>query len=377
MIIRNGIVFAPDATFTEADLAVEDGKIVQLAPPGSLPGADVLDAAGGYVLPGFVDIHTHGAAGCDFCDADPVGLPKMLAYYAGHGVTSVVAATMSLREEMLAGTITAALPYFDTPGYGAVLRGIHMEGPFVSREKKGAQNAAFITDPDAAVFDRLQALAIGHIRLVDIAPEAPGAAEFIRHVKNSCVVSLAHSAATYDMAAAAFDAGATHVTHLFNAMLPFAGREPGLIGAASDKAAFVELISDGVHLHPAVVRAVFRWFGPQRVCLVSDSISAAGMPDGTYTLGGQRVLVSAGEARLADGTIAGGVANLADGCRRAVGFGVPLEQAVRAATSNPAEAAGIADVAGSLAPGRPADIVLWDGALRQKCVWVAGRVVRE
>jgi len=375
MIIRNGLVFGVDCAFTKADLAFENGIITNIAPTGSLSG-DGFNAAGAYVLPGFIDIHTHGCVNSDFCDADPSGLEKMLAYYGRHGVTSVVCASMSHSEKELTGIIRAAVPYFNQKGYGAVLRGINMEGPFINPEKRGAQNLVGVIYPDMGMFDRLYAVSKGNVRILDMAPELPGSLELIRHVAKHCAVSLAHTSADYDAAVAAFNAGAVHLTHIFNAMPPFAHRAPGVIGAAFDHAAYVEIISDGVHLHPSVVRAMFRMFGASRICLISDSIRGVGMPDGTYDLGGQSIIVKNERSVLADGyTIAGSVMNLSDCVRNAVKFGISLEDAVKAATQNPARAVSIDQITGRLEPGKSADILIWDANLHTIAVFVGGEPI--
>ena len=375
MIIRNGLVFGADCVFTKADLAFENGIITGVAPAGSMQG-DGFDASGAYVLPGLVDIHTHGCVNGDFCDAAPAGLEKMLAYYGSHGVTSVIPATLSMSECELTGIIRAAVPYFGKKGYGAVLRGLNMEGPFINPDRRGAQNPDNIIAPDVGMFDRLYAVSCGNIRLLCIAPELPGSLELIRHASESCIVSLAHTSADYDVSAAAFKAGARHVTHLFNAMPPFGSRNPGVIGAAFDHAAAVEIISDGVHLHPSVVRAMFEMFGAARICLVSDSVRCTGMPNGEYELGGLAIVLKDGRSSLADGgAIAGSAMNLPDCCRQAVRFGIPLESVIRAASKNPACIASIDSVAGSLEPGKSADILIWDAELRTIAVFVAGERV--
>ena len=377
MIIRNGLLYNPDCDFTKADLAFENGIIKYIAPAGSLTG-EGFDAAGAYVLPGFVDIHTHGCVNSDFCDADSAGLEKMLAYYGSLGVTSVVLATMSYGEEALAGIIQAAAPYFGRKGYGAVLRGVNMEGPFINPGRCGAHNPDNITDPDVEMFERLYEASGGNIRMLGIAPELPGSLKLIRHAAIRCAVSLAHTGADYDTAAAAFNAGARHLTHMFNAMPPLGHRSPGVIGAAFDHAAYVEIISDGVHLHPSVVRAMFSMFGASRICLVSDSIRGAGMPDGRYELSGQAVIVKGGRSNLASGgAIAGSVVNLADCVRNAVKFGIPLKDAVRAAAQNPARAASINSAVGSLEPGKSADILIWDSDLRSIAVFAGGEPVEK
>ena len=377
MVIKNGLVFGADCAFSARDVFIKNETIAE-APGRPAVDDEVIDAGGDYVLPGFVDIHTHGAMGHDVCDAAPAGIEAMLYYYGSLGVTSVVFATTSYPESVIAATVRAALPYFDKTGYGAVLRGLNLEGPFLCENKRGAQNPDYLALPDQGFFKRIIDISEGYIRLIDIAPELPGAAELIKAACKKCAVSLAHTEADYDVAASAFDNGASHVTHLFNGMTAFTHREPGVVGAAADKAAFVEIISDGLHLHPATVRAAFRLFGEGRICLISDSMRAAGMPDGEYEIGGLAVSVSGGKAVLAadNATIAGSAVNLAEMCRRSVGFGIPLEHAVRAATLNPAAAAGISRDVGSLEPGKRADIVIWDRDLQTKAVFCAGRRIR-
>jgi N-acetylglucosamine-6-phosphate deacetylase len=255
------------------------------------------------------------------------------------------------------------------------MRGINMEGPFLNPKRCGAHNPGCITDPDIELFNRLYELSGGGILTVGVAPEMPHGIEFIREASKRCAVSLAHTDADYDTAIAAFEAGASLVTHIFNATSPFAHRAPGVIGAAFDRAAYVELIADGFHLHPATVRAAFAMFGAGRICLVSDSMRGAGMPDGTYNLGDRAVLVKDGRAALPDGSrsIAGSVINLAEECRKAISFGIPMEQVLSAATSNPAKAVGLFGEIGSLRTGFRADIVVWDKDLRTRAVFVGGR----
>jgi len=373
-IIRNGLVFV-DEHFEEKDLAFEGGIITDIAPAGSISG-DALDVAGAYVLPGFVDIHTHGCVNSDFCDANPAGYEEMLAYYGRQGITSVILTTMSYGEDVLKNITSAALRYLGKKGYGAVLRGVSLEGPFINEAKRGAQNPDYIVSPDVSLFNRLYAAFDDNIRLLNMAPELPGSLELIRHAAKHCTVSLAHTAADYDCAASAFDAGASHVTHLFNAMPGFHHREPGVVGAAFDHAATVEMVSDGVHLHPSVVRAMFSMFGAHRICLISDSIRGTGMPNGEYELGGQAIIIKDGRSNLVNGgAIAGSAMNLADCFRQAVKFGVPIEDAVRAASYNPACAVSISSEVGSLKPGKEADIVIMDADLKVTDVFVGGERV--
>lgn len=377
MVITNGLVFGEDCVLVKADIACEGDRITHFAPAGSLPAGQAIDARGGFVLPGFVDIHTHGAVGADFQDADTQGLAALRTWYGSEGVTSVVATLAAGSPGVTEAAIGTLCTFATGKGKGARLRGIRLEGPFLNPAKAGALDPRHLLPPDAALLDEWLALAEGRISIVDIAPELPGALELIRAGGRRPVFSLGHTEATYEEAAAAFAAGAGHVTHLFNAMAPFHHRRPGLVGAAADHAGYAEVIADGVHLHPAAVRGAFSLLGPGRVCLVSDSMRAAGMDDGNYSLGGLPVRVRQGRATLEDGTLAGGTASLAECCRRAVGFGIPLEAAVRAATLNPAKAAGLEAEVGSLMPGKRADIVVWDRELATLCVIAGGQLIRD
>ena len=376
LIIKNGHAFTEDAQFISADIEIADGIIKKIAPANTLDGDEVIDAKGCYVTPGFVDVHIHGAKGADFCDNDAKGLETMKEYLGSVGVTSFCGTTMAFSEEILSDVIKTAVPYFDKDGGGAVLRGINMEGPFFNKAKKGAQAEKYIVNPDYDMFKRLYELSGKKIKLVDVAPELPGCIDFIEKVSEDCVVSVAHTCATYDEAQAAFAAGASHVTHLFNAMPAFSHREPGVVGAASDDALDVEMISDGIHLHPAVVRAMFRMFGKERVCLVSDSMRACGMPNGEYSLGGQKVTMTDGKATLEDGTIAGSATCLADCFRKAVSFGVPIADALCAATITPARCAKLLSYAGSITEGKRADVLIMDEKLELKKVFIGGKIFK-
>lgn len=378
MIIKNGQVFNSLGRFIPADVELAGDRIAKVAPAGTLHGDEEIDAAGKYVTPGFVDIHIHGAAGADFCDSvDGSGehIRTMQKYLGSQGVTSFLGTTMAFSEEILTGIFRTARPLFGQDGQGAVLRGVNMEGPFFNKAKKGAQAEEYIIDPDWEMFLRLWEESGRNIRLLDVAPELPGAPEFIGKASKLCTVSIAHTCATYDEAREAYAHGASHTTHLFNAMPALNHRAPGVVGAASDYAAHVEMISDGIHLHPAVVRAVFALFGADRVCLISDSMRACGMPNGEYTLGGQKVIMKDGRATLEDGTIAGSATCLAECFRRAVGFGVPLETALRAATINPAQAVGLFDELGSVTAGKRADVLVLNKDLQPEHIFIGGKAL--
>ena len=376
MILKNGQVFTALGRFLTADVELEGDRIKQVAPAGTLHGAEEIDAAGKYVTPGFVDIHIHGAAGADFCDSvdgSQEYVKTMQKYLGSQGVTSFMGTTMAFSEEILNDIFAAVKPLFNQEAQGAVLRGVNMEGPFFNKAKKGAQAEKYIIDPDWEMFQRLWQTSGGNIRLVDVAPELPGAVEFIRKASELRNVSIAHTSATYEEAKAAYANGASHTTHLFNAMPAFTHRAPGVVGAAADDAAHVEMISDGIHLHPAVVRAVFALFGAERVCLISDSMRACGMPNGEYSLGGQKVFMNDGLATLEDGTIAGSATCLAECFRRAVKFGVPLESAMRAATINPAQAVGLFDELGSVTAGKRADVLVLNKDLQPEHIFIGGK----
>lgn len=362
MIIKNGLVFQENKTFQKKDLHIENGIITEKA---QVRDTTALDAEGLYVLPGLVDVHSHGAAGHDFSDADSGGLKEILRYEYACGITSYCPATMTLPETKLR-EVFASLHSADAADgkiRQAHIAGIHMEGPFIAAGKCGAHDKAHIRLPDVSFFRECNAACGNQIKLVTLAPELPGAMEFIREVCGETMVSLGHTNADYEISKAAMQAGAHHITHMYNAMRPFAHREPGLIGAAMDNAqCMTELICDGIHVHESAVRAAFAMF-PGRVVLISDSMRAAGLPDGCYELGGQQVYVKGRRAVLSDGTIAGSATNLYDCMRTAVSFGIPVWEAAAAASMNPAKSIGIYDKAGSLEIGKRADILLADAQL--------------
>ncbi len=344
-------------------------RIFQVGPQVRFGG---LDAQGGYVIPGLVDIHSHAAMGEDSSDGRPEGMPIMSRYYAARGVTSWCPTTMTLSEEDLTRAMHV-IRDFIRPAEGAKVAGVNLEGPFLSYAKRGAQAAEHLRAPDAAMFHRLNDASGGIVRLITVAPEEPGAIPFIQEVSRYCTVSIGHTTADYDTAMAAYQAGASHATHLYNGMPPMHHRNPGVITAASDAGATVELIADGLHTHPSVIRMTQRLFGDKLV-LISDSMRSAGMPDGEYTLGGQPVTLKDGKCTLTGtDTIAGSCIHLMDAVCRSVAFGVPLEAAVTAATLTPACVIGRESEIGSLEPGKCADLVLLDRNLQVKAVYIDGR----
>ncbi len=371
MRITGGQVFDVKEGFVQRDVCF-DGRLLS----GSSAGGRTYDASGCYVIPGLTDVHFHGCRGEDFSDGSPEGLEVMARYELSRGVTQICPAGMTLLEDQLVRICQVAAAHRAADKPGAMLCGVNLEGPFLSHAKKGAQNGAWLQAPSTQLLQRLLKESKGLVKLVSVAPELPGAMEFIEAAEESVTVSLAHTTADYDTSMEAFRLGARQVTHLYNAMPPFSHRAPGVIGAALDTPGCnVELICDGIHIHPAVVRATFKMFGAKRVILVSDTMRAAGMPDGQYTLGGQDVVVKGKLATLTDGTIAGSVTDLMGCMKTAVSFGIPLEDAVRAAAVNPAKAIGIYSRCGSLEPGKRANLVILDQNLEIKDVFFRGEPV--
>ncbi len=365
MIIKGGKVFQEDGSFLEQALYINDHRLVDKAEYQD--DEKVIDAEGLLVLPGLVDIHSHGAAGEDFSDGNPEGLKKILQYEKRCGITSYCPTSMTFPKERLR-QIFASIKGAQTEEEAKVV-GINMEGPFLDPAKKGAHVEEWIAAPDAAFVRELNQDVDGLVRLVTLAPNMDGAEEFIKEMHEEVCISLGHTAADYDCASRAMKLGAHHVTHLYNAMQPFGHRAPGLIGAAmDDPECMVELICDGYHIHPSAIRAAFRLFGSERVILISDSMRATGMENGTYELGGQEVTVKDRKAVLKDGTLAGSATNLYGCMCKAIEFGIPLEQAIMAATANPARSIGIFDRVGSIRIGKQADLLLVSENLELKRV---------
>lgn len=364
MLLIHAKYLDEDFRLVQGDIEIEDGKILRVGKDLPRKEEDLaVDCAGSYtVVPGFVDVHIHGCAGADTCDATRDALEAMAAFLLAHGVTSFCPTTMTTSRETIQAALLAAKDMMDHPMEGgARVVGVNMEGPFIAKERKGAQKEEDILPPDFPLFQRFYEESGGIVRLVDVAPEQPGGLDFVEKASQLCTVSIAHTTADYDQAKAAFDKGVTHATHLFNAMSGLHHRKPGVVGAVFDDSRVRgELICDGFHIHPAVLRAAFRLLG-DRALIVSDSMRANGMPEGeAFDLGGQMVTVHQGKALLPDGTIAGSVTNLHQEIKNLVSFGVPFEQAVKAATLLPARAIGLDGEIGSIAPGKRADLVVLD-----------------
>lgn len=410
MIIQNGLVHTITNGFQPNTIYIEETHFAT-----TTSDTQILDASGCYVIPGLVDVHFHGCDGADFSDGTVESLETIAHYELLHGITAICPATMTLPEDRLVRICQTAADYShqqpirlstqasdtrlasiptkaasapdDSWKPMADLVGIHLEGPFISPAKKGAQKEEYICPPSEALYERLQTASNGLIRLITMTPEdfchAPSdpernaALDFIRKYSGQVHISVGHTTTDYALAKEAFQAGADHLTHLFNAMMPFHHREPGPVGAAFEQEhVFVEMICDGVHLHPAIVNAMFRLFGAERIVFVSDSMRATGLPDGHYELGEQPVTVQGALATLPDGTIAASVSDLMTCVKKAVSMGIPLDTAVTCASYHPARSIGISDDYGSISAGKLADCVLLDQqSLEIRAIIKSGRIV--
>lgn len=383
MIIKNVKAYTEDQTFENGEIVICDGLFADGTDGDE---QECVDGKGCYAIPGLIDLHFHGCMGDDFCDGTKEAIARIAEYEASIGVTAIAPATMTLPVSELDQILRTAAEYSkDALGEEDYFRradliGINMEGPFISPVKKGAQDEKNIISCDVDVCKRFLDASDGLVKFVGIAPEeSEESVDFIRAMKDKVQISLAHTNADYDTAKAAFDSGASHAVHLYNAMPAFTHRAPGVVGAVSDSShVMAELICDGVHIHPAAVRATFQMLGSDRIILISDSMRATGMPDGQYTLGGLEVNVVGNRATLvSDGALAGSATNLMDCMRVAVKeMGIPLETAVACATMNPAKSLGVYDRYGSITKGKKANVVLLDEKLDLQMVVKDGQIIK-
>lgn len=362
--------------FIKTDIEVSNGKFSALinqtqSENEGLAATDSIDLKGKLIIPGFVELHSHGCIGYDFTTANLDEIEKMLVFYAKNGITSILATTMTIDYEIYKKAMLHIKAAVDSPSKGSRIIGINMEGPFLGADKKGAHDTRYLLPIDENKFNELNELSGDQVRIIDIDPKLPNSMEFIKKHSKTKTVSLAHTSCDYALAEQAIKAGATHVTHLFNAMNGLHHREPGLIGAVSDFDIHAELICDGIHIHPSVIRFMYKAVS-EKLILISDSMSAAGLDDGIYELGGQKVTVVNGKATLDDGTIAGSTTTVYKAFKNVIKFGIPVDQAILSATLIPAKAINMDKEIGSIEPGKRADFIIMDKDLNIEQVYKDG-----
>ncbi|MBP5493441.1 MAG: N-acetylglucosamine-6-phosphate deacetylase [Clostridiales bacterium] len=352
-------------------------RIASIAPFSENAEEKTTDLSGLTLYPGFIDMHIHGAKNADTSDADVVGLRTISRFLCEKGVTSFCPTTMMIPEEQLSRVLSAADAFSKEEPQGARMIGVRLEGPFLSKEKCGVQNSEYSQSPSKDYIDLVRKdLRKDVISVIDLAPELSGSLEFIKGAEEDYVLSVAHTAATFDCCSKAIEEGARHATHLFNAMNPLHHHEPGAVGAFLDaKDTTCEMICDGMHVHPAVLRFAIQILGENRLVVVSDAMRAAGMPDGDYDLGGKTVHVKGGRTDFGDGRLAGSTTNLHDEFLKLLSFGIPFKTALKACTINPAKVLRIDEETGSLSEGKYADMVAMDQDYRVRMVWVRGKLV--
>ena len=379
MLIKNGLVYTENFRFEKTDIFIKDhiiaemkerssedprdsGSVCQLSEMENERDEDVIDARGRLIIPGLTDLHFHGCVSYDTNDAADEALHAMAVYQLKSGVTAICPTTMTLPENEVEKIVKKAKEYSCRRGEGeAAIVGVNLEGPFISKDRVGAQNPLYVTGPDSAFIEKLLEETDCFPKLITIAPEVTGAMEFIKKLHDRIRISIGHTMTDYETAKEAYKNGALHLTHMFNAMPAIHHRMPGPIVAAMEAPEVTcEIICDGVHVHPASVRMAFSIMGADKMILISDSCRACGMPEGKYELGGQDIYKHDHAAFLEDGTLAASASNLYECMVNAIDFGVPVEDAVRAAAYNPAKALGMLDRYGSIKKGKAADILIID-----------------
>lgn len=367
MLLKNASAFINDSHFERCDIAIEDGKVKEI---GHFPGAEGVDLSGKILVPGLIDIHTHGREGYDFADAVPEAVQTITRSHLKQGVTSILATTVTHSEEMIFKMLKniASTKVAD----GAEILGINLEGPFISSKACGAQPIEHCINPDLDLFHRFQEAAGGKIKLVTVAPELPLAMEFIK--KCGVAVSAGHTKASHLCFHEALNNGLRSITHLFNGMPPMHHREPGVLTAALLGDNYAEIICDYIHVEPTMITLAYKLKGAKKLVMISDSMSGAGLSDGEYIMGGHKVFVQGGIARIENGSLAGSTCSLSENFRKMWGLGIPPEDITRMCTSTPAALLGIKNK-GIIAQGKDADLVAFNYGYSISAVYKAGKRV--
>jgi N-acetylglucosamine-6-phosphate deacetylase len=381
MLYKGAKVFI-GGKFMMADFIVEDGYFTEISSGGNVPGSyistvelkDALDYSDKIIIPGFVELHSHGCMGHDFTTCDLDSMIDMCKFYVKNGITSVLATTMTIDYDIYKTAMKTINTAMETEFEGSRIIGINMEGPFLGADRKGAHDTRYLLPIDNEKYEELNALSGDRVRIIDLDPNLSNSIDFIKLHRKNKVISLAHTSCDYDKAMEAINAGATHITHLFNAMNGLHHREPGIVGALSDSEVYAEMICDGIHIHPSVIRFMFKAVA-EKLILISDSMSAAGLEDGEYELGGQKVTVVKGKATLEDGTIAGSTTTIYKAFKNVISFGVPVEEAILSATLYPAKAIHEDQNIGSIAVGKHADFIVMDKDYNILEVFIDGKKI--
>ncbi|MBA7649788.1 N-acetylglucosamine-6-phosphate deacetylase [subsurface metagenome] len=380
-IISNGTIITPFQSLENKAISIEKGKITAIKERKVMDipaGVEVIDAGNGFVVPGFIDIHVHGGGGSDVMDGGYEAVKQVATTHSRFGTTAFLPTTMTMSKDKIIESLKSIHEAFIKGTGAAEILGVHLEGPYISSEKKGAQKEKDIKKASIGEFLEFNQASGNLIRIVTLAPEKPGAIDLIRWLhKNRIIASVGHSNATYKQVQEGILAGLSHVTHTFNAMRGFNHREPGVVGAAlSSPKLILEMIADGIHLHPVAMKILIKIKEIGKIVLITDAMRAASKPEGTYNLGGQEVTVVRGQARLKDGTLAGSVLTMDKAvCNMVDKVGVSLTEAIQMATASPARCLGVESKKGSLEPGKDADIVILNKKLEVELTMVKGKIV--
>ncbi len=381
ILFKNIKLISPDEVLYGYGLVISEGKIARIDLEQNINTeaiSKVIDGQGQYLSPGFIDIHNHGNSGYDFMDASKEAIDNISKYHLKNGVTSFLGTVITQSYDNMLNAAKNIFEY-NNNNYSQLI-GIHLEGPFFSAIKKGAQPEEYIKSPDMSFIKSIVNMFGNKLKMVSLAPEKEGALDLISYLKNENItVSMAHSNATYDETIEAINKGATVATHLYNGMRSFTHREPGIVGAALvDDRVFCEIIYDRIHLHDAVTKIAIKMKTKEKIILVSDAMRATGLSNGIYELGGQEVIVKESAARLKNGSLAGSTLSLRTAVYNMINhLNAPICDAVRMASLTPAEAINIDDKKGSIELGKDADLILFDDEINIKCVLIEGKIINN